>query len=401
MKIINVVGARPNFMKIAPIIRAMDEHNRLGKRPVLQSLLVHTGQHYDYQMSKAFWGDLQIPEPDVHLHVGSGTHAVQTGRAMMRFEAVLMAQKPDLVTVVGDVNSTLACALAAAKLLVPVAHVEAGMRSFDRTMPEEINRVLTDVVSTFLFTPGEDAVENLVKEGIPRERIFEVGDVMVDSLLYSLPRARASPILDRLGLSGMEEGSSRCAHGVEYAVLTLHRPHNVDDEGALTRILRAADIIAQHIPIVFPIHPRTRKRLKAFGLDSSLKRIALRSVSSSRPARHHVVCGPGVYLTNPLGYLDFIKLMMESKLVMTDSGGIQAETTVLGVPCLTLRDSTERPITLKQGTNTLVSNDTEGIVEAASRVLAGRGQKSIVRPALWDGRAAERIVRILSSPLPP
>jgi UDP-N-acetylglucosamine 2-epimerase (non-hydrolysing) len=369
MKIVLVCGARPNFMKIAPLLRAIAKHNELNKRNKLSMtpILVHTGQHYDYEMSQIFFKDLALPQPDIYLGVGSGTHAEQTGRIMIELEKVLLKEKPDLVVVVGDVNSTLAAALAAVKLCIPVAHVEAGLRSYDRTMPEEINRLLTDAVSDYLFTPSHDADENLKKEGIPEDKIFLVGDVMVDSLLHDKTAAAQSVILDRLDLA--EKG---------YALLTLHRPSNVDEKESLLRIIRALSEISRTIRIVFPAHPRTQKKLKEFGVLDSVP------ITSQR-----------LLITEPLGYLDFLNLEMNAKFVMTDSGGIQEETTVLGVPCLTLRNTTERPITISEGTNVLVGNDTQMIIEEARKILDGNAKKGKC-PEFWDGMTAERIIDIIA-----
>ena len=365
MKIALVCGARPNFMKIAPLMRAIGKHNACPDGRLIEPLLVHTGQHYDYKMSQIFFENLELTEPDIHLGVGSGTHAEQTGKVMIEFEKVLFQEEPDLVVVVGDVNSTLAAALAAAKLHIPVAHVEAGLRSFDRTMPEEINRLLTDAISDYLFTPSSDANENLKKEGVPQGKIYLVGDIMVDSLLHNKEKARSSRVLSQLGVS---PGN--------YALLTLHRPSNVDEKGSLLKIGKALKEICQRVPIVFPVHPRTRRNIERFKLDELFK-------------------DKQVLLIEPLGYLDFLKLMMDCKFAMTDSGGIQEETTVLGIPCLTLRNTTERPVTVSQGTNTLVWNDTERILEEAFNILDGKGKTGSC-PELWDGKTAERIVSILA-----
>jgi len=339
-------------------------------------------------MSKVFFEDLELPEPDIYLGIGSGTHAEQTGRVMIEFEKVLFKEKPDLVMVVGDVNSTLACALASVKLDVRVAHVEAGLRSFDRTMPEEINRLLTDQISDFLFTPSPDANENLKKEGVAEEKIFLVGNVMVDSLLYNLEKAKKSSILERLGLRE-RFSSDHCLLPTAYCLLTLHRPSNVDDKDSFLRIINALTEISKHIPIIFPIHPRTRNQIEAFGFEHYF-------TNSSPHASHLTPHACGIRCVDPLGYLDFLNIMMHSKFVMTDSGGIQEETTVLGIPCLTLRDTTERPITISQGTNVLVWNDTEKIIDEAFKVLDGKTKRGN-RPELWDGKAAERMVEILST----
>jgi len=422
MEIISVVGARPNFMKIAPIIREIDKHNKsvdvspltshvspltshvspldVSRSPshvsrLTSHVLVHTGQHYDYEMSRVFFEDLDLPEPDIYLGVGSGTHAEQTGKVMIEFEKVLLKEKPDLVIVVGDVNSTLAAALAAVKLHIPVAHVEAGLRSFDREMPEEINRVLTDAISDYLFTPSPDADENLIKEGIPKEKIYLVGDVMVDSLLYNKERAKKSKILAKLGLienspltSHVSPVTSHLSPLTPYALLTLHRPSNVDFKDSLSEIVSALIEISKHIPVIFPAHPRTVKNLKKFNLIHFFKSVNLSKDKIEKINR-------GIYLLEPLGYLDFLNLEMHAKFVMTDSGGIQEETTVLNIPCLTLRNTTERPITLTQGTNTLVWNKKDKIIEEAMKILKNGGKKGNC-PTLWDGKTAERIVEIIA-----
>ena len=388
MKIALVVGARPNFMKIAPIIKAIATYNNsCHLSPVtIHHLLVHTGQHYDYEMSKVFFEDLELPEPDIYLGIGSGTHAEQTGKVMIEFEKVLFKEKPDLVIVVGDVNSTLACALASGKLDIRVVHVEAGLRSFDRTMPEEINRLLTDQISDFLFTPSPDANRNLKKEGIPEEKIFLVGDVMVDSLLYNLEKAKKSTILKRLGLQkGLS--TANCVLTTDYCLLTLHRPSNVDDKGSFLRIINALTEISKHIPIIFPIHPRTKKQIESFGFGDYF-------TNSMTNDLRLTTNDSGIRCVDPLGYLDFLNLMMHSKFVMTDSGGMQEETTVLGIPCLTLRDTTERPITISQGTNVLVCSDTQKIIDEAFKILDGKGKRGN-RPEMWDGKAAERIIEVL------
>lgn len=382
IKVINVVGARPNFMKVAPILREMRKYPEK-----FDPLLVHTGQHYDYQMSKVFFKDLELLEPDIYLGVGSGTHGEQTGKIMIKFEKVLLKKKPNLVIVVGDINSTLAATLAAVKLHIPVAHVEAGLRSYDRKMPEEINRLLTDAISDYLFTPSPDADENLIKEGIPKEKIYLVGDVMVDSLLYNKVKARNSDILAKLGLMESSYPTPHISHLTDYALLTLHRPSNVDDKQSLARIMKALKEISTKIPIIFPAHPRTVKNIGNFGMSNRFMNWNGNSVRQN-----------GIYLLKPLGYLDFLALEMNCKFVFTDSGGIQEETTVLNVPCLTLRNTTERPTTITQGTNTLVWNDTERIIEEAFTILKGKGKKGKC-PKLWDGKTAERIVSILQNEL--
>jgi len=363
MKIINVVGARPNFMKIAPLMAAYVD------APAIEPLLVHTGQHYDERMSDLFFRQLGIPPPDVNLNVGSGTHAAQTAEIMKAFEPVVVAQAPDAVLVVGDVNSTIACGLVAVKLGVKLVHVEAGLRSFDRTMPEEINRVLTDTISDLLFCTEPSGVANLRAEGVADERIFLVGNVMIDTLLRNRAKADASGVLDELGV----------APGA-YAVLTLHRPANVDDPAVLARLLDAIETIQRDLPVIFPTHPRTRKNL------------------SAGPAGARVAGMPGLRLIEPVGYLDFLKLMSEAKLVLTDSGGIQEETTILKVPCLTLRPNTERPITAEVGSNQVVGTDPAAILSAYGHVVDGTWRRLDV-PELWDGQAAQRIVAILAARL--
>ncbi|MCU0620336.1 MAG: UDP-N-acetylglucosamine 2-epimerase (non-hydrolyzing) [Gemmatimonadales bacterium] len=364
MRILLVAGARPNFMKVAPILRAVE---RAGHEP----LLVHTGQHYDARMSDAFFVDLGLPEPTHHLGVGSGTHAQQTARVMEAFEPVLERERPDWVVVVGDVNSTLACALVVSKrrheLGVRIAHVEAGLRSHDWRMPEEVNRVLTDRLSDLLLTPSTDAHAHLAHEGIPAERVRFVGNVMIDSLMSQLGAARARDVPARLGL----------ARG-GYAIATLHRPSNVDDPVALAGVLGALAQVARRMPVVFPIHPRTRKHAESFGLAAPLA--ALRTLE-------------------PLGYVDMLSLTEGAAVCLTDSGGLQEETTALGVPCVTLREQTERPVTVTEGTNRMAPWPlTEaGIVGAFEAALAqGRRAPGERAPAGWDGRAAERIVAALS-----
>ncbi len=356
--ILNIVGARPNFMKIAPLMTAF------RKRTTIRPVLVHTGQHYDERMSHLFFEQLGIPRPDVNLEVGSASHAAQTAEIMKRFEPVVKKRRPDLVLVVGDVNSTIACALVAAKLGVAVAHVEAGLRSFDRTMPEEINRVLTDAIGDYLFVTEPSGLENLKREGIGDEKVFFVGNVMIDTLLANLEKARASSVLEELGLE---------PHA--YAAMTLHRPSNVDNAETLGRLLGAVREIAREAPVIFPAHPRTRKNMERFGLLSE-------------------AAGSGVRVLEPLGYLDFLKLMAEARLVLTDSGGIQEETTILKVPCLTLRAGTERPVTVDVGCNQVVGTDPERI-RAAYRKVAGVEDFTCGTPEKWDGCAAERIADIL------
>jgi UDP-N-acetylglucosamine 2-epimerase (non-hydrolysing) len=365
MKIVNVVGARPNFMKMAPLIEALNRHP-----DCFSHVLVHTGQHYDERMSNAFFRDLGMPQPDIDLEIGSDTHAKQTARIMAAFEDVCLSQQPDLVIVVGDVNSSMACAIVAKKLGIEVAHIEAGLRSRDMAMPEEINRLCIDVLADLLFTTDRGAGDNLRREGVADERIHFVGNVMVDTLVKHRAKASQLSVLNDLGL--IEKG---------YATLTLHRPSNVDDKATLTGILEALAEISQETPIVFPIHPRTRKMAESFGLSSLF--------TSGAPAR-------GIWITEPLGYIEFLSLNMNARMVLTDSGGLQEETTVLGVPCVTLRDNTERPITCIEGTNRLVGSDPGRIVAASRQILRGDVISGRV-PELWDGRAAERIAEVLRS----
>ena len=356
-KVIFVCGARPNFMKVGPIWREMGRYPR-----TFQRIMVHTGQHYDDNMSRLFFRDLELPEPHVYFGVGSASPAVQTARIMIKFEKMLLKEKPDLIIVVGDVNSTLACALVASKLQVPIAHVEAGLRSFDRTMPEEINRIVSDNLSDLLFTSCRDGNKNLKKEGISSEKVFFVGNVMIDTLARLKGRADTSGVLRDLGL---EKG--------RYAVLTLHRPSNVDDRETMQRIFEALENLSGHIPVIFPVHPRTLESMRKFRLNSRSENLRL---------------------TEPLGYLDFLKLYMNARFVMTDSGGIQEETTYLGIPCLTLRENTERPITIREGTNILVGTDKEKIITEGLRILKRKGKSGAI-PELWDGKAAGRIVKVL------
>jgi UDP-N-acetylglucosamine 2-epimerase (non-hydrolysing) len=359
LKILNIVGARPNLPKIAPLMREMQRH------PEIEPILVHTGQHYDEKLSDIFFRQMGIPAPQVNLEVGSGSHAAQTAEILKRIEPVLLDHEPDLVLVVGDVNSTIAVSLAAVKLGIRVAHVEAGLRSFDRSMPEEINRILTDAIADYLFVTEEDAIAHLLKEGRPREAIHLVGNVMIDSLRHFLPIAQQSPVGDDLAL---KNGSG----WRRFAVLTLHRPSNVDSTEKLSQLISAIDAVAAEVPVIFPVHPRTQQRLTQAGIT------------------HH----PQLRIIPPVGYLDFLCLLSKATLVLTDSGGIQEETTALGVPCLTLRENTERPITISEGTNLLVGTDPAKIVAAAQNILQGNSKSGRI-PPLWDGHAAERIVAIL------
>lgn len=369
MKIVNIAGARPNFMKIAPLLREMRKYLDLSP------LLIHTGQHYDVKMAGQFFQDLQIPEPDVSLEVGSGSHAYQTAEVMKRLEPVLQEIRPDLVVVVGDVNSTMAAALTATKLHIPVAHVEAGLRSFDRTMPEEINRLVTDAVSDYLFVSEESGQQNLLREGVDQNKIFFVGNVMIDSLEGCRQLWERSDIRKRLG---MEKS--------EYGVVTLHRPANVDDPETLQGLVETLAKISTRLPLLFPMHPRTLGRIKEFALEGHFTYLSLNSAVNRRPS---ALC-----CLDPLGYLDFMSLMSQARLVLTDSGGLQEETTVLGVPCLTLRENTERPVTVTHGTNRLMGMSPAGIVDEAYAVLVSPKPVS-TPPPLWDGCASERIVTIL------
>jgi UDP-N-acetylglucosamine 2-epimerase (non-hydrolysing) len=354
-KVILVCGARPNFMKVAMVLGEMR-----GYPQDFNPLLVHTGQHYDYELSGAFFKDLSLPEPDIYLGVGSANHGEQTGRIMIEFEKVVEREKPSLIVVVGDVNSTLAAAVVASKVMIPLAHVEAGLRSYDRSMPEEINRMVTDVLSDYCFTTEEDANTNLKREGVDESKVFLVGDVMIDCVMKTRERARSSKILEALNL---EPG--------RYALLTLHRPSNVDSRETLLRIFRALEVIRQRIPIVFPVHPRTKNRLAQFQIDPM-----------------------NLSIMDPLGYLDFLMLEENAKFVLTDSGSIQQETTFFGVPCLTIRKNTERPFTVARGTNTLVGSDPDRIVNESFNVMDGKRTKTEVHQ-LWDGKASRRIVKVL------
>ena len=358
-----IAGARPNFVKIAPIMRALDASGRVEAR------LIHTGQHYDEAMNASFFRELGIREPDLNLAVGSGSHTEQTARIMLGLEAPLLARRPELLLVVGDVNSTLAAALVASKLRIPLAHVEAGLRSHDRTMPEEINRLVTDRLSDLLLTTEPEAGVQLMREGIPDERIKLVGNVMIDTLHANLARAR--PAAETIARYAVDPAFVEAARG-GFGLVTVHRPSNVDDGAALAAMLEALAGIATRLPLVFAMHPRTRSRIAAAGLGDRLE-------------------GRRVVVTPPLGYLEMIGVMREARLVITDSGGVQEETTALGVPCLTVRDNTERPITIAEGTNVLVGSEPARLIELVLATLAGGGKRGRI-PALWDGRAAERVV---------
>lgn len=358
MQIVHVVGARPNFIKVAPVAAALDKHEGISQ------MLVHTGQHYDANMSEIFFRQLGLPQPDLNLEVGSGSHAVQTAQIMMQLEELVMAQRPDLVLVYGDVNSTVAAALVCAKLHIPVGHVEAGLRSFDRTMPEEINRLLTDQIADWLFTPSADGDDNLLREGVSASRIHLVGNVMIDTLVRLLPEAlgRWDNVCARFNLK-------------RYGLVTLHRPSNVDDPAIFTLIMEALGEVSRDVRLIFPLHPRARQKL------ADLKF----SVRDSK-----------LDLVDPLGYLDFLALQRHAALVITDSGGVQEETTFLGVPCLTVRDNTERPVTVTLGTNILVGQDMERLRNEVAHILDGNKRQGQI-PPLWDGKAGERIADVIKS----
>lgn len=358
--IILVVGARPNFMKMAPLYDELKKRN-------LPVILLHTGQHYDENMSTVFFEDLGMPKPHIYLGVGSASHAKQTATIMIDFEKVCKKESPSIVIVAGDVNSTIACALVATKLSIPVGHVEAGLRSFDMKMPEEINRILTDRISNLLFTPSKDANLNLAKEGMDTENIKLVGNIMIDSLLNNIEKSEISTIHKKINV---EKGN--------YALITLHRPSNVDDELNLSGIIEALESIAKDIPIIFPVHPRTTNMINEFGLDNRINQV------------------PNLILTKPIRYLDFLALMKYSKVVLTDSGGLQEETTALGIPCITLRENTERPITVEEGTNTIVGNKPENIIKEWKNISINGGKSGRI-PKLWDGKTAERISDIIIS----
>ncbi|MFA5070045.1 MAG: UDP-N-acetylglucosamine 2-epimerase (non-hydrolyzing) [Patescibacteria group bacterium] len=359
IKITSIVGARPNFMKIAPLTR------EFARLKIIEHLLIHTGQHYDREMSGNFFKDLGIRTPDFNLNVGSGSHAVQTANIMIELEKIFIQEKPNLIVVVGDVNSTVAASLTASKLHIPIAHVEAGLRSYDRDMPEEINRIITDQLSDFLFTTEPEAKNNLIKEGIKASKIFFVGNIMIDTLIYNLKKAKKLSPLKKYGLDLNK-----------YSVVTLHRPGNVDNKKTLTNILGAFSVIQKDIPIVWPVHPRTKNMIKKFKLTPLLKK------------------QKNIYLLPPISYLEFLSLMANAKFVMTDSGGIQEETTALKIPCLTIRENTERPITITQGTNVLAGIKMDNIVKQSQKITKNRGKRGKI-PHYWDGKTAGRITEII------
>jgi UDP-N-acetylglucosamine 2-epimerase (non-hydrolysing) len=406
MKLINIVGARPNFMKIASIIDAIYKYNHAvdNSNLKIEHLLVHTGQHYDDSMSDSFFRDLNLPKPDIDLGVGSGSHAVQTSEIIKRFEPVLLEHQPDVVILVGDVNSTVACALVASKIqyaspqhgstaqrqhlkgLRPlIAHVEAGLRSFDRTMPEEINRLLTDTISDYLFTSEESGEENLLREGIPKEKIFFVGNTMIDTLLKHRQKARESEVLEKLGLINSKLNTHH-SKLVPYGVLTLHRPSNVDHKETFHNILKGLVRVAKQLPIIFPAHPRTVNRIKEFHFEKYFNFVTQNSTLNIQHSK--------INCLEPLGYLEFLCLMSNAKFVLTDSGGIQEETTILEIPCMTLRENTERPSTITYGTNVIIGADPKRIIEESEKALnENRAGRNV--PPLWDGKAGQRIIEIL------
>lgn len=391
MKILSIAGARPNFMKVAPLAYAIERHNQQERQPWIEHRIVHTGQHYDQNMSDSFFEELAVPKPHYNLEAGSGSHSVQTAQIMTRFEPVLLEEKPDVLVLVGDVNSTVACALVAVKINYDgtstrprplIAHVEAGLRSRDRTMPEEINRILTDALSDLLFVTEQDAIANLKHEGIAKRRIHFVGNVMIDTLLRHREKARSLKTLaslldsdcrDPLLRSRLTEPGKQSGYGL----ITLHRPSNVDSPQELKSLMDCLGKISRRVPLIFPLHPRTRKNLEQYGLPG--------------PEHRH----DGILYTNPLGYLEFLNLLLDARLVLTDSGGIQEEATFLGVPCITLRNNTERPVTTTVGTNYLVGTNPDRIMETAYSVIEGTAKKGSI-PSLWDGEAGGRIVEILA-----
>jgi UDP-N-acetylglucosamine 2-epimerase (non-hydrolysing) len=362
-----IAGARPNFIKIAPLMSELKK-----KKVLFETLLIHTGQHYDFTMSEIFFRNLKIPEPDIFLNVGSASHAVQTSKIMTAFEKVILREKPDLIIVVGDVNSTLACSIVAAKLNIKIAHVEAGLRSFDRTMPEEINRIVTDSLSDYLFVSEESGVRNLHREGVNPQKVYFVGNIMIDTLMSNIKKIDKSDILNRVPL---KTGDSNLKAG-SYSVMTLHRPSNVDSEGSLSEVYDILEAISEKIKIVYPVHPRTKKMIKTLKFLNKFEEL------------------DNFVMIEPLGYIDFIKLAKESSFVLTDSGGIQEETTILNIPCITMRENTERPVTVREGTNYLAGRDKNKIMRLLNTVIRGKAKES-KNPKFWDGKTSGRIVKVL------
>lgn len=373
-KIISVVGARPNFMKVAPIHKAFEKYNIANPDKKITHLICHTGQHYDEKMSKIFFEELELPKPDYYLGVGSGSHAEQTAKIMIEFEKVLLNENPDLVIVVGDVNSTIACSLTAVKLGIKVAHVEAGLRSNDRTMPEEINRLLTDAIADYLFVTEKSGIDNLKREGVPDDKIFFVGNVMIDSVVNYLPKADKSTIIEKL----TKNTKYRTNGHIGYVLLTFHRPANVDNNDFLKKLVKVINELAVDRYIIFPVHPRTKANMDKYNITSEMN--------------------DNVILTEPIGYIDFLSLTKNADLIITDSGGIQEESTYLGVQCITVRDNTERPVTVNVGTNQLIGTDLEKVKSVGFDVLNGKKKIGKI-PDLWDGKAAERMVDILVNKL--
>jgi UDP-N-acetylglucosamine 2-epimerase (non-hydrolysing) len=410
LKILSVVGARPNFMKVAPIIEAVKAHNAAKRAGRIDHVLVHTGQHYDEAMSDSFFRDLKLPKPDRYLGVGSASHAVQTAEVMTKFEAVLAEEKPDVVIVVGDVNSTVACALVAAKFICPgpcggrplVAHVEAGLRSFDRTMPEELNRIVTDHLSDYLFVTEQSGIDNLEDEGVDPKKVHFVGNTMIDTLIRFKPQAATSKILWDLGLvengnpaKGAKQNQREAAK--PYALLTLHRPANVDNTAIFRKIIQALGDVTKSMPLVFPAHPRTVASMNSILSNGKFHFVAGQyAANADARERKEANAGlkQGINVVKPLGYLDFLQLMMNASVVLTDSGGIQEETTCLGVPCITIRENTERPVTITEGTN-LLAGVSQTAIRKAFRAQMDKPRKS-ARPRFWDGKAAHRIIKTLS-----
>jgi len=394
MKIMSIAGARPNFMKLASIARAAETHNQKTDKDApnnsnrIKHVILHTGQHYDEKMSKAFFDELGIPKPDINLEVGSASHAVQTAEIMKRFEQVLIDEMPDVLIVVGDVNSTIACTLVAAKIEYPVdhhrkrpliVHVEAGLRSFDHDMPEEINRILTDSLSDLLFVTEQSGIQNLHKEGIAAEKVHLVGNVMIDTLIDHVEKAKKSTVKERYSIKG------------HYGLVTLHRPSNVDDLRSLEPIIKALHAISHDIPLYFPIHPRTLNKIDQFGLTDYFNWQFMQGTSPTELSDN---TDSSIYLTPPLGYLDFLNLTADASIVITDSGGIQEETTFLGIPCVTLRENTERPVTVTEGTNYLIGTEPKKILTTVNAILAGEKKNSNI-PQFWDGKAGKRIIEII------